>query len=223
MNISVAIDGPAGSGKSTIAKLVGKRLNFYYIDSGAFYRTVTLYFLRKKVDFEDKVSIENALAEIKLNVIPADGVFNIYLDDELMQDQIRTREVTYNVSPVSAIMPVREKLNAIFRELSHTKSVIMEGRDIGTVVLPKASFKFFLNASVEERARRRMKELKEKGEDHSLDDIKTQIERRDRLDSTREIAPLKKALDAEEIDTTGMTIDEVVEKILMDIEGEASR
>jgi len=223
MNISVAIDGPAGSGKSTIAKLVGKRLNLFYIDSGAFYRTVTLYFLRNKVDFEDGKSVEKALAEMDLDVIPSDGYFDIYLNDELMEDQIRTREVTFNVSPVSAIIAVREKLNTIFRELSHTRGVIMEGRDIGTVVLPKASFKFFLNASVEERAGRRMKELKEKGEEHSFEDIKKQIERRDRLDSTREIAPLKKALNAEEIDTTGMTIEEVVGRIIMNIEGEASR
>ncbi|PLX19055.1 MAG: (d)CMP kinase [Candidatus Muiribacterium halophilum] len=223
MNISVAIDGPAGSGKSTIAKILGKRLNFFYIDSGAFYRTVTLYFLRKKIDLEDTVAVENALEEMKLNVVPAEGAFNIYLDEELMQQQIRTRDVTFNVSPVSALMPVRERLNSIFRELSHTKSVIMEGRDIGTVVLPNASFKFFLNASVEERARRRLKELEEKGERHSLDDIKKQIERRDRLDSTREIAPLKKAADANEVDTTGMTIEEVVEEIMMDVEGETSR
>lgn len=214
MNSSIAIDGPAGSGKSTITGLVAERLDLNHVDSGAFYRTITYFFIREGIDFNNIKEVKDSLENIQINAIHNNGIFDIRINGEDVKSFIRTREVTRAVSPVSAIPEVREKVNKVFRELSEKYNIIMEGRDIGTVVLPNADYKIYLNASVEERAKRRLKELEEAGEKHSLDDIYKDIVKRDEYDSGREIAPLKKAEDAVEIDTTSLSIEEVVEEII---------
>ncbi|MFW5782381.1 MAG: (d)CMP kinase [Candidatus Muiribacteriaceae bacterium] len=210
----VAIDGPAGSGKSTVARKVAERLSYFYVDSGAFYRSVTYYFMKNNVDFKDDKQVGKALEGMKIDVRSSDGEFVIYIDGETYGEKIRTRDVTFNVSPVSALSSVRDKVNAFFRRLGREHDIVMEGRDIGSVVLPEANYKIFLTASVEERARRRMKELSEKGEKYSLENIKKDIERRDHLDSTRDVAPLIKADDAIGIDTTSMSIEQVIDHII---------
>lgn len=217
MNSSIAIDGPAGSGKSTITQLVSQKLGLFHVDSGAFYRTLTYYLIKQGIDFNDEHKVSEAIKGDILEVIPGDGVFKILLNGSDVSDRIRTREITKAVSPVSAIGCVRDKVNKIFRRLSREYNIIMEGRDIGTVVLPDAQHKFYLNASVDERAKRRRLELLEKGEEHTFEEIKIDIQNRDYYDSTRKIAPLRKSEDAEEIDTTSMSIEEVVEEIVRNI------
>ncbi|MCK9223702.1 MAG: (d)CMP kinase [Candidatus Muirbacterium halophilum] len=214
MNSSIAIDGPAGSGKSTITELVSRRLGLFHVDSGAFYRTITYYLIEQGIDFNDEIKVLNAINCDLLEVIPGDGVFKILLNGKDVSDKIRTREITKAVSPVSAIGCVRDKVNKIFRRLSSEYNIIMEGRDIGTIVLPNAEHKFYLNASVDERAKRRRLELLEKGEEFTFEEIRLDIQNRDHYDSTRKIAPLKKAADADEIDTTSMSVEEVVEDIV---------
>lgn len=216
-NITIAIDGPAGAGKSTIAKKVAEILSIEYIDTGAMYRALTLKVLNEGLDpksSEDvKFILENTSIDFKNN--------HIYLDDKNVDEEIRENRISKNVSYIAKIKEVREAMVKIQQELAKTKSVIMDGRDIGTVVLPNADFKFFVVASVEERARRRYKELLEKGEqDISYEDIKKEIENRDRIDSTREISPLIKSEDAYVLDTTGKTVEESVEEIISIIKGD---
>lgn len=210
-NITIAIDGPAGAGKSTIAKKVAEALSIEYIDTGAMYRALTLKVLDLGLDPQsiDKVvdTMKNTSIDFKNN--------HIYLDDTKVDKQIRDNVINKNVSFIAQIKEVRDGMVKIQQELAKRKSIIMDGRDIGTVVLPNADFKFFLTASVEERARRRYNELLEKGEEGiSFEQIKMEIENRDRIDSTREIAPLMESKDAYRLDTTSKTIDECVEEII---------
>jgi cytidylate kinase len=215
MGISIAIDGPAGSGKSTIAKILAKKLDFFYLDSGAFYRAVTYYILKNKIDLSDKENLKKVLNSLEFDIKLEGDLFRIFINGEDVTENIRSRDVTRKVSEVAAIPEVRERLNKVFRGIAKDYNIVMEGRDIGTVVLPEADFKFFLTASAEERARRRLKELEEKGEKHDFNEILEDIKKRDKLDSEREIAPLKKADGAIEIDTTNLDIDGVVNKLMM--------
>jgi CMP/dCMP kinase len=205
----VAIDGPAGSGKSTIAKIIAKDFGFTYLDTGAMYRMVTLYILQKGISANDREKIVESLDEITLDIQEN----RFYLNGKDVSEEIRTPEVTSSVSPVSAIKEVREKLVDLQREISLGKKVILDGRDIGTVVFPTAELKIFLVASAEERAKRRLKEFSEKGIEINYEEVLQGIVERDYIDSTREESPLKKAEDAIELDTSSLNIEEVVEKI----------
>ena len=204
----IAVDGPAGSGKSTISKLLAKELGLVYLDTGAMYRLFTLKMLKENVSFSDKIN--ELLGNLNINI--ENGKF--YLDDEDVSEDIRKTDVAENVSKTAAIDEVREKMVSLQREFSKSKNVILDGRDIGTVVFPEADIKIFLVADPKERAERRFKELKAKGENISLDSIYENILKRDKLDSTRENSPLKKANDAIEVDTTGKSIEEVKNIIL---------
>lgn len=209
MAIQIAIDGPAGSGKSSICKLVAKELNFTHIDTGAMFRAITLYALRKKIDLTNEDEYD-FLDDIKLSY----KANKIYLNSEDVSTLIREADVTNNVSQVSKIKKVREKMLVLERDLASEGNVLMDGRDIGSVVLPDADVKIYLTASVEARAKRRYAELKLKNENITLDEVKEDIIIRDKKDSTREIAPLKQASDAILVDTTNMTISEVCEQII---------
>jgi cytidylate kinase len=210
----VAIDGPAASGKSTTAKAVAKRLGFTYVDSGAMYRAVTLMALREGVPVEDaeKVAELAKKAQIEFKTIKEEQ--HVFLNGEDVSEAIRLPEIAKNISPVAANPKVREILVRKQREMGQSTDIVMDGRDIGTVVFPDADVKIYLIASVEERAKRRMKELKEKGITTTLDEIKEEIARRDHADMNRNVGPLKKADDAIEIDTSHLTIEEQVEKIV---------
>lgn len=212
-NIAVAVDGPAGSGKSTVAKLIAKNMNIVYIDTGAMYRTVGLYCIENGIDTENEKAVESVLDNIKMDIKANIDGQTIFLNGEDVTLKVRTQEAGKAASHVAAILAVREKLVEIQRNMAKGTSVIMDGRDIGTNVLPNSEVKIFLNASVEERAIRRVGELKALGENPDFDEVKEQIKKRDYNDINREHNPLKKADDAIEIDTTGMTINEVTEKI----------
>lgn len=212
-NIAVAVDGPAGSGKSTVAKLIAKNMNIVYIDTGAMYRTVGLYCIENGIDTENEKAVESVLDNIKMDIKANVDGQTIFLNGEDVTLKVRTQEAGKAASHVAAILAVREKLVEIQRNMAKGTSVIMDGRDIGTNVLPNAEVKIFLNASVEERAIRRVGELKTLGENPDFDEVKEQIKKRDYNDINREHNPLKKADDSIEIDTTGMTINEVTEKI----------
>lgn len=208
--IVVAIDGPAGSGKSTTARLLAKKLGYRYIDTGAMYRAVTLFWLRSNLPLEREV-ICKLLPNISIN-FENDGVdLKIYLNSEDVTQAIRMPEVTNFVSPISAIKCVREFLVAQQKKLGENGGVVMDGRDIGTVVFPDAELKIYLVASLEARIERRLLELKQKGLYLAPEEVRKQIVERDIIDSTREHSPLQKAPDAIEIDTTNLTIDEQVE------------
>lgn len=215
-NISIAIDGPAGAGKSTVAKIIAERLRFEYIDTGAMYRAFTFKVLERGISVNDIGSIIQELDNTTIDFTNN----HIYLDGEIVDKQIRENRISNNVSDIAKIKEVRAGMVKIQQKIAKNKSIVMDGRDIGTVVLPNAEYKFFLSASLKERARRRYKELIEKGEKNlTLDEIEKEIERRDIIDSTREISPLVKSKDAYEIDTTNKMIDECVEEIINIIEG----
>ena len=206
----IAIDGPAGSGKSTISKLVAKDLNLIYLDTGAMYRMFTLKLLNEKVSFEDKKKIEELLRNLNINIDKE----SFFLDGKDVSEEIRKSDVSQNVSKVAAIKEVREKMVDLQRKFSQSKDVILDGRDIGTVVFPNADIKIYLVADLKERAERRYREMLEKGQKVSFEEIYKNIADRDKLDSTREITPLKKAVDAVEVDTTAKSIEEVKKEIL---------
>ncbi|MCX7904752.1 MAG: (d)CMP kinase [Caloramator sp.] len=207
---SIAIDGPAGAGKSTIAKIIAQRLKIEYIDTGAMYRAITLKAIRNGIDIGNIDKIVELLDKTDINFTNG----RVYLDGEDVSDEIRLPEIGNLVSQVAAIKEVREKLVTLQRDIAKNKSVIMDGRDIGTNVLKDADIKIFLVASVEERAKRRYKELLEKGIDVSYDDIVKEIEKRDYIDSTREVNPLRKAEDAIIVNNTDKTLNEVIDEIL---------
>ena len=214
MSFNVAIDGPAGAGKSTVAKSVAALKNFIYVDTGAMYRSMALYFLRNGISSEEEEKIAAACPDIDVSISYQNGEQQVILNGENVNGLIRTEEVSMMTSNTSKYPVVREKLLSLQRSLAEKENVIMDGRDIGTCVLPGADVKIYLTASVETRAKRRYDELKEKGEDCNLEEIAHDIEERDHRDMTREIAPLKQAEDAVLVDSSDMSIDEVVEKIL---------
>ncbi len=211
----VAIDGPSGAGKSTIAKAVAKKLGFIYIDTGAMYRAAALACLNHGINIKEnpKSSIE-IVNNISIDIDYIDGVQKIFLNGVDVSEKIRTPEVSMGASSVSAIGEVRQKLVALQRELSGTKNVIMDGRDIGTHVLPDAQVKIFLTASPEVRANRRYKELLDRGMDVELDSVLSDIKLRDHQDSTRAVSPLKQADDAHLLDTSELSFDESVTRVL---------
>lgn len=206
----IAVDGPAGAGKSTVSKIVAKKLSYTYIDTGAMYRAVGLKVLNRGGNFDEN-SIVDAARDIDIKL---DAAGKVFLDGTDVTQEIRTPEVGKAASDVAKIGFVRTKLTQLQREMAAQNSVVMDGRDIGTCVLPNADLKIFLTASVDERARRRSDELKAKNLAADFDKVREEIILRDKQDSQREIAPLKQAEDAILLDTTNLTIDEVVAKIL---------
>ncbi len=215
MSFIVAIDGPAGSGKGTIAKKIANKINAINIDTGAMFRCVALKALRENASVEDKDKIRKILNEIKIELKPNGKVF---LDNEDVTTKIRTEEVSKYSSPISTIQEVRDKLLNLQRNMAVSQDVVMEGRDIGTVVFPNANVKIYLDATPEERAKRRILQNQEKGIDSNYKEVLEEIKQRDYRDMTREIAPLKKAEDAIYIDSTNLSIEEVSNKILEIIE-----
>jgi len=215
---TVAIDGPAGSGKSTVSKLVAERLGFTYIDTGAMYRALTLKVMRKDIPFDDEAGITEVSQSLDLQLLPADAgkeTIRVVLDSEDISEEIRKMEVTVNVKYVAKIPEVRENLVRLQRKMAKDMNgAVMEGRDIGTVVLPNAKNKFYVDASFEERIERRLAELRAKGHPTTHDEVADDLKQRDHTDKTRKVGPLKKADDAIFTDTTDLSIDEVVTKII---------
>ncbi len=214
MSYNIAIDGPAGAGKSTIAKKIAKKMEFVYVDTGAMYRAMALYLLRLGVDAQDTAKIEEVCTQADISIAYRDGEQIVLLNGENVNGLIRTEEVGNMASASSPNGKVREKLVQLQKELAKKADVVMDGRDIGTCVLPDADVKVYLTASAKVRAERRYKELMQKGETCDLEKITQDIIDRDHRDMTREISPLKQAEDAVLIDSSDMTIDEVVEKII---------
>ena len=209
--MQIAIDGPSGAGKSTIAKALAKKLNFIYIDTGAMYRAVGLFALRKGIDIKNKhEEVAEVLDEINLSIRYVDGTQHIILNGEDVSDKIRTPEVSIAASNVAVIPAVRLKLVELQRILAAKNNVIMDGRDVGTYILPDAEVKIFLTATVEDRALRRFEELKAKGDSSTYEEVLEDMKYRDKNDSSREFAPLKAADDAVVVDTTGNTLEQSV-------------
>jgi hypothetical protein len=212
---SIAIDGPAGAGKSSIAKALSKRLGYIYIDTGAMYRAVALFFVENNVSDGADSRIESLLDKLEISIKYEDGAQKVILNGEDVTDKLRLEEIGKLASKFSAIGSVREKLVAIQRKLAQKENVVMDGRDIGTVVLPNADLKIYLSASSKVRAKRRYLELLEKGHtDLDINEIEDEIIKRDEADMNREISPLKQADDAYYLDSSDMTLEEVVSKIL---------
>lgn len=212
--LSIAIDGPAAAGKSTVAKIVAEKLSYIYIDTGAMYRALTYKAIVNQVNLEDENSLLNILLSTNIKLLPSDNGQLVYLDNSEVTKEIRSSEVTNSVSYVARHQKVREEMVRRQQEFATEGGVVMDGRDIGTHVLPNAEIKVFLLASVEERAERRHSENIQKGYPSDLEKLKEEIARRDKIDSERTVAPLRKADDAIEIDTTSLAIPEVVEKIM---------
>lgn len=211
---NIAIDGPAGAGKSTIAKQIAKQLGFIYVDTGAMYRAMALYFLRNEIDATDHEKIENACKNVEVTIQYKEGEQLVILNGENVNGFIRTEEVGNMASTSSVNKAVRLKLVELQQNLASKENVVMDGRDIGTYVLPNADLKIYLTATTEERARRRWVELKEKGVSSDIKNIEFDIKERDHRDMTREFAPLRQAEDAVYLDSSDMSINEVVEKII---------
>ncbi|MCR4609211.1 MAG: (d)CMP kinase [Eubacterium sp.] len=212
--MNIAIDGPAGAGKSTIARLAAKKLGFIYVDTGAMYRAIALYLIWKEIDLNDEAALEKALDRVKINIVYEKGVQHVFLNLQDVSAEIRSEKVSIMASKSSALLPVRNKLLDIQRDIAARNDVIMDGRDIGTNILPNAEVKIYLDASPDVRAKRRYDEMKNKGEKPDLESIKSNIIARDEQDMNRKLAPLKKADDAVLIDSSYMSIDEVVEEII---------
>lgn len=215
--LQIAIDGPAGAGKSSVAKVLAKRLNCIYLDTGAMYRAVTWLALQKNIAFSDEAGMKQLLSTLQLEFKEEDGKQHLYCNGVDVTEAIRTPEISANVSAVAMLPFVREILVAQQQRIASDCDVLMDGRDIGTTVLPQAQYKFFLTASLEERARRRYLELKEKGESVDLEQLKAEIALRDKKDSQREVSPLVQAPDAELIDTSDLSFEQVVEKLFYKI------
>ena len=215
MSFIVAIDGPAGAGKGTITKLVGDRLNLVNIDTGATFRCVALCMLKENIKIQEEDKIEDMLNKINIEMRPNDEIF---LNGENVTKRIRENDVNDFVSPISTIPVVRNKLLNLQRNIAKGQNIIMEGRDIGTVVFPNADVKIYLDATPEERARRRILQNKEKGINITYEEVLENIKDRDKRDSTRKVAPLKRAEDAIYVDSTNLNIEQVVDKIIKIIE-----
>ena len=210
----IAIDGPAASGKSTTAKLVAKKLKVTYLDTGAMYRAVTLQLLRSKIDFVDIDKVSAILDDLIIDMFDLKGVNIVKINDEDVTGEIRSSNVTKYVSEVSALLSVRESMVVMQREIGHKTDCVIEGRDIGTIVFPNADYKFFMVADIKMRAKRRLKEMKQFGIVKSVKEVISELESRDQKDSSRDNSPLRKAKDAIEIDTSNLSIDEQVDKII---------
>lgn len=211
---SIAIDGPAGAGKSTIARKVAEKLSFIYVDTGAMYRSMALYFIRHDIAAQDEEKIRTACPDIDVSITYQDGEQQVILNGENVNGLIRTEQVSMMTSDTSKYPVVREKLLSLQRGLAEKENVIMDGRDIGTCVLPNADVKIYLTASAAERARRRYKEQTERGVECDIKEIERDIIARDEQDMNREVAPLRQAEDAVLVDSSDMTIDQVVDEII---------
>ena len=212
--ITIALDGPSGSGKSTIAKKLSKELNILYLDTGAMYRATAVKALKLGIDTFDANGVDTFINDIDLEIKYVDGAQRTYLDGEDVSERIREPEVSMAASNISSLKNVRLKMVDMQRKIAKGTSCILDGRDIGSFVLPDAEFKFYITASVDVRADRRYKELKLKGHDVDYNELKAEIEQRDYNDRNRDFAPLRKADDAIEIDTSFMTIEQVINKVL---------
>ena len=211
---SIAIDGPAGAGKSTIAKNIAKQLGFIYVDTGAMYRAMAVFFIDNGVNTESEDDIENACTKVSINITYENGIQQIILNNTNVTGRLRTEEVGNTASKTAVYPSVRKKLVELQQEIAKTTDVVMDGRDIGTCVLPDATCKIYLTASVETRADRRFKELQAKGIEADIEDIKADIADRDYRDMNREVSPLKQADDAVLVDSSDMNIDEVTVEII---------
>ena len=214
MGFNIAIDGPAGAGKSTIAKLAASELSYIYVDTGAMYRAIGLYVYRKHVPEEDTNAIGETAKETEVSIRYIDGERHVYLNGEDVSEEIRKEHIGHMASVVGAVPAVREHLLSLQRQIAQENDIIMDGRDIGTNVLPDASLKIYLTASADVRAKRRYDELKEKGADCDIEQIKSDIMARDKQDMEREIAPLCKAEDAILVDSSDMSIPQVIDTII---------
>lgn len=221
--LQIAIDGPAGAGKSTIAKRLAREFGILYLDTGAMYRAVGLKALLTRKDPWDQDAVEGLLPDIAIDITHDGGQQHVWLDGEDVSEKIRTPEAGMAASAVGVIPAVRIKMVQMQRDIARGRDVVMDGRDIGTYVLPDAPYKFFLTASVAERARRRILDHRKQGQEVSLDMMIAEIEKRDHNDSSRAFAPLKQAPDAVLIDSTGKSIEEVVAEIVAHIRGSATR
>jgi len=217
MNKIITIDGPSGSGKSTVSRLLAQRLRYTYLDTGAMYRAVGLAALRGNIELVESEAIKALLDTIKITLLPGEGDTKVLLNDEDVSLAIRSADMAMVASKISALPSVRKKLTNLQQEIGKAGAVVAEGRDMGTVVFPGSKNKFFLSATPQERARRRTEQLKEKGQTSQYDDILKQILKRDQDDSSRALAPLKPADDAVIVDSSTMTIDEVVQFMLNSI------
>lgn len=213
MGVNIAIDGPSGAGKSTIAKAIAKKIEYVYVDTGALYRSIAYFMIENGIDVKNSDEVCGNLEKINVSLKYVDGSQRVILNGEDVSELIRTPEISMGASAVSALPPVREFLFGLQQNIAKENNIIMDGRDIGTVVLPNADVKIFLTASAEKRAERRFKELREKGDTSTYEEVLNDIIKRDYDDSHREIAPLKKAEDAVEVDSSEMTLEEVVEHI----------
>lgn len=213
-HFNIAIDGPAGAGKSTIAKAAAKKLGFIYVDTGAMYRAMAVYFLDRGIGSQEEEKIQEACNSAEITIRHEDGRQQVFLNGENVSGRIRTQEVGEMASRISVYLPVREKLVKLQQQLAKTSQVIMDGRDIGTCVLPDAQAKIYLTASTRVRAERRLKELLEKGLECSLEEIEEEIKERDYRDMHREQSPLRQAEDAVLLDTSQMDPEQVTERII---------
>lgn len=210
----IAIDGPAASGKSTTSKLIARRLGYLYVDTGAMYRAMTLKVLEQKIDLDDQTAIGQLARQTKISLVHINNELRVLLDGRDVTRAIRSQQVTKSVSAISMIDSVREVMVREQRRMGTEGGIVLEGRDIGTVVFPKADLKVYMVADVEKRASRRQKDLEKQGVEVSLEDLKQEIIERDRKDSKRNISPLRKADDAIVIDTSDLTVDQQVELIV---------
>ncbi|WP_337020381.1 (d)CMP kinase [Oceanobacillus massiliensis] len=222
-SIAIAIDGPAAAGKSTVAKIIAEKLSYVYIDTGAMYRALTLKALKQKVDLEDETAILDLLMDTDIELKQTINGQVVIMDKMNVTKEIRFQDVTTKVSYVAKHAAVRKEMVNRQQNMASNRGVVMDGRDIGTHVLPDAEIKIFLIASVEERAKRRYDENNKKGIPSDMQTLKSEIEERDRIDSSREASPLIKAADAIELDTTSLSINQVAERILMEVEKTAAK
>ncbi|MCM3610924.1 (d)CMP kinase [Planococcus sp. MERTA32b] len=213
-SIQIALDGPAAAGKSTIAKIVAEKLGYIYIDTGAMYRAITLKAIREGINLENGEEAGNLLADTIIDLQPSEDGQLVFLDGKNVTEDIRSQNVTNSVSQMAAHESVRKQMVKLQQILASGRGVVMDGRDIGTQVLPNAELKVFMSATVEERARRRYEENKKRGIDTPLDDLQKEIAARDKMDSEREVSPLRQAEDALYLDTTNLTIVEAASEIL---------